>query len=1355
MPEDFPSANLPSSTSSQHHVYDQLVNLHIGSLASDMPSIYAPTRQRKHKVLARQKNNRTPQTEPDPNQDIITATKSEREARRQQLRAELKASQNIPRVSAKKQKRLDKYVDNKLKHDENRDLLKKLAAEKRKYDPSSLHSSKTLGKRSFREFVDGQIGDLQRLPEAKQLVVKQVKQRNAEDIVDDLDGESVDSFEAEHARAFDETDVGDDLLWIGKKTPVNTGSGLAQPLQLDDNGLPIITKREDPRKTKRLEGAYQDSPAIQLRDSLENGAVDTTVQDEQPWEGFDSEGELENEEEIAINDSSGRRIDPKVLDALLDALEDDEESELATEDDNSTDDEHTEAEPSDDEMDGRSAADSEESLKDDSSVGSRSGSDTSETSTENIRLKPRVSAFKTWATQQLNTSMGHTPFYEQISDQSNETVPQQPGVKPAAGYRVGLPAVQPPPDTIHAYHVQVERNEAIQQARQALPILQREQEIMEAINNNSVVVLKGDTGSGKTTQLPQFLYEAGYGDKSGPNPGLIGITQPRRVAAVSMARRVAQELGSHGDRVAHQIRFDTTVSSKTAMKFMTDGILLRELSQDLLLRKYSAIVIDEAHERSVNTDLLIGLLSKIVPARVKKSAQNPDPKPLKLIIMSATLNINDFLHEKLFAAAVRPPIVVAEGRQHKVTTHFALRSRPDYLEETIEKVKRAHRKLPPGGILVFLTGQQEIKHVLSRLRKEIRQSSSSYKAENQPRMHVSAADTPLELDDLDIGVAKSRRYTVTEEDQDDFEILVDEEEADKEFDISDDEEGLNNTFLSFNQRQTSRQQTRDPYDTVHMLPLYSQLPSDQQLRVFEEPPDRSRLIVLATNVAETSLTIPNIRYVFDCGRAKEKTFNPITGVQSFEIDYISKASAAQRAGRAGRTGPGHCWRLYSSAIYERYFPEHGEPEILRTPAENVVLMLKGLRYPKPVVDFPFPSAPSREALYKAEKLLKNLGALSSDGKITDLGKQLTTYPLSPRLAKILINAVAEAQILPEVITLVAALTVDDIFIQANQLSTSDENDADDRDSEEQQSAYNRAHAAFSRHSKTTDALKSLAAVRLYLEATNKETFCQTHFLRSKAMQEINQLISQLRSLLTSHQPTLASSLSASGSSQQQGPLQLKDRISSKRTAAIEQCLASGYLDHLAIRYDLHPSPPLLDRPPRRAIDVPYIPLHGISLSTHSSSDSTRTFAFIHPSSILARCSVKSLPGHVVYRYLQTSQPQSPTQPADSASTLAPSIPKTRLFPLTTLSPSQLLPLLHHTTLLEYGKPIPKTAIQEISTRQPRERICWVSTAVRDSTCTVNTGEVGIGASWPLPPCKVRQVLDSKDRTGWRVVEILS
>lgn len=205
--------------------------------------------------------------------------------------------------------------------------------------------------------------------------------------------------------------------------------------------------------------------------------------------------------------------------------------------------------------------------------------------------------------------------------------------------------------------------------------------------------------------MPQFLFEAGYGSPNTPTPGMIGVTQPRRVAAVSMAKRVGDEMGDQGKRVAYQIRFEGTTSAQTAIKFMTDGVLLREVAQDIALRKYSAIIIDEAHERSVNTDILVGMLSRVVKLREEMALEDATISPLKLIIMSATLRVTDFTENNtLFSTP--PRILQAEGRQHPVTIHFAKRTHHDYVEEAFRKVSKAHKKLPPGAFLVSFSTYQ-------------------------------------------------------------------------------------------------------------------------------------------------------------------------------------------------------------------------------------------------------------------------------------------------------------------------------------------------------------------------------------------------------------------------------------------------------------------------------------------------------------------------------------------------------------------------------------------------------------------------------------------------------------------------
>eukprot|EP00208_Stichococcus_sp_RCC1054_P005028 CAMPEP_0206148490 /NCGR_PEP_ID=MMETSP1473-20131121/36770_1 /ASSEMBLY_ACC=CAM_ASM_001109 /TAXON_ID=1461547 /ORGANISM="Stichococcus sp, Strain RCC1054" /LENGTH=664 /DNA_ID=CAMNT_0053545839 /DNA_START=128 /DNA_END=2119 /DNA_ORIENTATION=- len=268
--------------------------------------------------------------------------------------------------------------------------------------------------------------------------------------------------------------------------------------------------------------------------------------------------------------------------------------------------------------------------------------------------------------------------------------------------------------------VRVERPPAIAEAREGLPIVGMEQEVMEAVAAHDIVLLCGETGCGKTTQVPQFLYEAGYGCAAFPErAGMIGVTQPRRVAAVSTAARVAEEMGGRpGQTVGYQVRYNKAVGAATAVKFMTDGILMREVQDDFLLRRYSVLVVDEAHERSLNTDLLLGLLSRVVPLRRKLAAAGQGP-PLKLIIMSATLRLQDFAdNRRLFPVA--PPVVRVPARQFPVTLHFARRTElHDYVGAALKKVRQIHQRLPPGGILVFVTGQREVEHLCRKLRSSL------------------------------------------------------------------------------------------------------------------------------------------------------------------------------------------------------------------------------------------------------------------------------------------------------------------------------------------------------------------------------------------------------------------------------------------------------------------------------------------------------------------------------------------------------------------------------------------------------------------------------------------------------------
>lgn len=1166
------------------------------------------SRQRKHKV--RQRETATNNVSANTNQvQLVPETQSEREERKRKLKEELRAGQQ--KISGKKQKRLEKYIETKLKRDENLELLKKLS--QARFDTSRLQSSKHLGKRKFVEFVEGHGKGSGRVSQAEHPDAHTPAYSDAD---------SEDSFEREHADPFVST--AEDPLIISsvhQNAELEEGSGLKQPLILGADGLPILQVRKKSKSTLQ-------SPA------------------EVPWDGFDSESELVEHAEYNSEEhgSEGSR-DYSSTESQVDSEEEDDED-----------------------------------------------SDTSEASAS--RPKPRNSAFKTWATQQINKALEYSPQHAIEVQTVGDKAPKRPAAKQKVVAEMSqLPAIV---DTGRVAHsVQISRPVATQEARLSLPILAEEQKIMEAIHNNPVTIVWGATGSGKTTQVPQFLFEAGYGDARSSTPGMIGVTQPRRVAAVSMAKRVTEELGSHGEKVSYQIRFDSTTSSRTAIKFMTDGILLREVSQDVSLRKYSVIVIDEAHERSVNTDILIGMLSRIVEQRAKPDPEDGVIRPLKLVIMSATLRISDFLHNDRLFRSASPPFVQAEGRQYPVTVHFSRRTHRDYVEEAFRKVTKAHRRLPHGGILVFLTGQNEIRALMSRLQSAL---SPGTVPTSSARVQIAPSEAPLETEDVELGLDQQQQEE--EEDVSDLEIVThesDDEPEDNDLDIG---EAPSSTL------------------GVHLLPLYSQLPTKEQLRVFDAPPPGSRLIIVATNVAETSLTIPGIRYVFDCGRSKERLYDPTTGVQSFEVGWISKASAEQRKGRAGRTGPGHCYRLYSSAVYERDFVEHADPEILRTPMENVVLQLKSMGIER-VAHFPFPTPPERDSLLKAEKLLRNLGALSESSQVTTLGKLLSSYPLSPRFGKMLAIG-NQLECMPYVIALVAGLSVGDLFIPENQIDMTPVGRQDDQiysqadheqdtQREQRRKRYNQAMAAFSKYDRASDALKILAAVCAYAWE-GSDTWCENNFLRAKAMKETVQLRQQLTNIVRANNP--ATSLT--------GYVARLEPPNSKQLRALNQIVAAGFIDQVAIRADSAPNPPDVSaRRTKRAIDVPYLPLFGDEA------------VYLHPSSVLARTSPEKLPKYLIYSHLQQS----------AASHVGDENPKIRIFALTATDSLQLAALARDSPLLTYGKPIGR-----IDSRGgfPERRECVVVPEL-----VGKAGSIG----WPLTAKKVLQV--KHPRLGWMIEKILS
>ncbi|KAK4277828.1 hypothetical protein QN277_015763 [Acacia crassicarpa] len=460
-------------------------------------------------------------------------------------------------------------------------------------------------------------------------------------------------------------------------------------------------------------------------------------------------------------------------------------------------------------------------------------------------------------------------------------------------------------------------SEALQEERKTLPIYAFREELIQAVHEHQVLVIVGETGSGKTTQIPQYLHEAGF-----TKHGKIACTQPRRVAAMSVAARVSQEMGVKlGHEVGYSIRFEDCTSEKTILKYMTDGMLLREFLGEPDLSSYSVVMVDEAHERTLSTDILFGLVKDI-------SRFRPD---LKLLISSATLDAEKF--SDYFDSA---PIFKIPGRRYPVEIHYTKAPEADYLDASIVTALQIHVTQPPGDILVFLTGQEEIET-----------------AEEIMKHRTRGLGTKI------------------------AELII--------------------------------------------CPIYANLPTELQAKIFDPTPEGARKVVLATNIAETSLTIDGIKYVIDPGFCKMKSYNPRTGMESLLITPISKASANQRAGRSGRTGPGKCFRLYTAYNYYQDLDDNTVPEIQRTNLANVVLTLKSLGI-HDLLHFDFMDPPPAEALLKALELLFALSALNKLGELTKVGRRMAEFPLDPMLSKMIV-ASDKYKCSEEIISIAAMLSI--------------------------------------------------------------------------------------------------------------------------------------------------------------------------------------------------------------------------------------------------------------------------------------------------------------------------------------------
>ncbi|KAI0320136.1 putative PRP16-RNA-dependent ATPase [Amylostereum chailletii] len=464
------------------------------------------------------------------------------------------------------------------------------------------------------------------------------------------------------------------------------------------------------------------------------------------------------------------------------------------------------------------------------------------------------------------------------------------------------------------------RSRTLKEQREYLPAFACREELLKTIRDNQVVVVVGETGSGKTTQLGQFLYEDGY-----CTHGIIGCTQPRRVAAMSVAKRVSEEMESKlGGVVGYAIRFEDCTSADTKIKFMTDGVLLRESLNEGDLDRYSVIILDEAHERSLSTDVLMGLLRKILSRR----------RDLKLIVTSATMNA-----EKFSGFYGNAPCFTIPGRTFPVETIHSKSPCEDYVDSAVKQVLQIHLSHPPGDILVFMTGQEDIEITCQVVQERL-----------------SQLDDPAPL---------------------------------------------------------------------AVLPIYSQMPADLQAKIFEPTSDGRRKVIVATNIAETSLTVDGILYVVDAGYSKLKVYNPKVGMDALQITPISQANANQRTGRAGRTGSGFCHRLYTEMAYRNELFENTIPEIQRTNLANTVLLLKSLGV-KNLLEFDFMDPPPQANILNSMYQLWVLGALDNVGDLTPIGRKMSEFPMEPSMAKMLITSV-EYKCSSEMLTIVSMLSVPSVF----------------------------------------------------------------------------------------------------------------------------------------------------------------------------------------------------------------------------------------------------------------------------------------------------------------------------------------
>ncbi|XP_057829272.2 probable pre-mRNA-splicing factor ATP-dependent RNA helicase DEAH9 isoform X2 [Cryptomeria japonica] len=576
---------------------------------------------------------------------------------------------------------------------------------------------------------------------------------------------------------------------------------------------------------------------------------------------------------------------------------------------------------------------------------------------------------------------------------------------------------------------------SLEKQRQRLPVFKQRIAILYLVESHATTIIVGETGSGKTTQIPQYLKEAGWAEGG----RIIACTQPRRLAVQTVASRVAEEMGVKvGAEVGYSIRFeDVTTPGVTMIKFLTDGVLLREMMEDPLLTKYrcgnrlilsvvygkinkkgaklqigvSVIMIDEAHERSISTDMLLGLLKKVQRRR----------PGLRLVISSATIEAK--LMASFFNSRVKkqyqadaeeslpsrePAIISVEGRTYDVKIHYLDEATSSYLQSSVSTVLSIHNQEPLGDILVFLTGQ----------------------------------------DDVDAAV-----QLITEE-----------------------------------------AQKADSSSGLFVLPLYAGLPRSEQELIFGPAPRGKRKVIVATNIAETSITLEGIVYVVDCGFSKQRFYNPITDIESLVVVPISKASAQQRAGRAGRVRSGKCYRLYTEEFYIKQMSTDGIPEMQRSNLVSCVIQLKALGIDN-IMGFDWLASPPPEAMVRALEVLYSIGVLDEDGKLTSpTGFQVAEIPLEPMISKMLLTS-SSMGCSEEILTIAAVLSVQSIWVSSKGIQ------------KELDEAKDRFAAAEGDH------VTYLNVFEGFLRSNKSSQWCHKNLINYQAIKKVIEIRNQLKKLM--------------------------------------------------------------------------------------------------------------------------------------------------------------------------------------------------------------------------------------------------